>query len=92
MVLLLSVDGLSALHPLQSKFCSLHRQLSAQHLPDFWLHIIQGSSALLICMQVAAFGDVVSVSTDDIPQEVLDKEFEIEMGKDDILSKPEDKR
>ena len=43
-------------------------------------------------MQVAAFGDVVSVSTDDIPQEVLDKEFEIEMGKDDILSKPEDKR
>ena len=65
-------------------------QLLAQQLSDLLLLVNQGSS--LIWMQVAAFGDVVSVSTDDIPQEVLDKEFEIEMGKDDILSKPEDKR
>ena len=51
-----------------------------------------GSLILMANSQVAAFGDVVSVSTEDIPQDVLDKEFEIEMGKDDILSKPEDKR
>lgn len=45
-----------------------------------------------LAMQIAAFGDVVAVSADHIPQEVLDKERDIEMGKDDILSKPEDKR
>lgn len=45
-----------------------------------------------LAMQVAAFGEVVAVSADDIPAHVLDKEREIEMGKDDILSKPEDKR
>lgn len=45
-----------------------------------------------LAMQIAAFGDVVAVSEADIPSEVLDKEREIEMGKEDILSKPEDKR
>ena len=45
-----------------------------------------------LAMQIAAFGDVVAVSADEIDPAVLEKEREIEMGKDDILSKPEDKR
>ena len=45
-----------------------------------------------LAMQIAAFGDVVAVSADEIDPAVLEKEREIEMGKEDILSKPEDKR
>ena len=45
-----------------------------------------------LAMQLAAFGDVVAVSGDSIDPALLEKEREIEMGKDDILSKPEDKR
>ena len=45
-----------------------------------------------LAMQLAAFGDVVAVSGDNIDPALLEKEREIEMGKDDILSKPEDKR
>lgn len=45
-----------------------------------------------LAMQVAAFGDVVAVSGDNIDPALLDKEREIEMGKEDILSKPENKR
>ncbi|GBG88425.1 hypothetical protein CBR_g47124 [Chara braunii] len=42
-----------------------------------------------ICMQIAASADVVAVSVSDIPEEFVTKEREIEMGKEDILSKPE---
>jgi elongation factor Ts len=45
-----------------------------------------------LAMQIAAFGDVVAVSSSDIDASLLNKEREIEMGKEDILSKPEDKR
>lgn len=42
-----------------------------------------------IAMQIAACPDVKVVSTEDIDEAVMAKEKEIEMGKDDILSKPE---
>eukprot|EP01025_Chloroclados_australasicus_P022692 TRINITY_DN2327_c0_g1_i1.p1 TRINITY_DN2327_c0_g1~~TRINITY_DN2327_c0_g1_i1.p1 ORF type:complete len:530 (-),score=95.15 TRINITY_DN2327_c0_g1_i1:275-1720(-) len=45
-----------------------------------------------IAMQIAACPEVVCVSTDDVPQELLDKEREIEMGKEDLASKPENVR
>eukprot|EP00244_Chara_vulgaris_P012650 TRINITY_DN677_c0_g1_i8.p1 TRINITY_DN677_c0_g1~~TRINITY_DN677_c0_g1_i8.p1 ORF type:complete len:1199 (-),score=328.00 TRINITY_DN677_c0_g1_i8:362-3958(-) len=42
-----------------------------------------------ICMQIAASADVVAVSVSDIAEEFVAREREIEMGKEDILSKPE---
>ena len=43
-------------------------------------------------MQVAACPDVTVVSKDDVPEEVIAKEREIEMGKQDLLEKPEQVR
>jgi len=45
-----------------------------------------------LAMQVAAFPDVVAVSVDDVSEELKQKETEIESGKEDILSKPENMR
>ncbi len=42
-----------------------------------------------ISMQVAACPNVEYVSVDDIPQEVVEKEKLIEMGRDDLAKKPE---
>ena len=42
-----------------------------------------------ISMQVAACPNVEYVSVDDVPQDVVDKEKLIEMGRDDLASKPE---
>ena len=42
-----------------------------------------------ISMQVAACPNVEYVSVDDIPQDVVDKEKLIEMGRDDLANKPE---
>jgi elongation factor Ts len=41
---------------------------------------------------VAACPDVTVVSKDDVPEDVVAKEREIEMGKQDILEKPEQAR
>ena len=45
-----------------------------------------------LAMQVAAFGEVVAVSADDIDGALLAKEREIELGKEDIQKAPEDRR
>jgi len=42
-----------------------------------------------VAMQVAACPNVEYVSTDEIPQDVVDKEKQIEMGRDDLSGKPE---
>eukprot|EP00958_Prasinococcus_capsulatus_P030320 scaffold8048_cov766-Prasinococcus_capsulatus_cf.AAC.1 len=42
-----------------------------------------------IAMQVAACQDVTVVSTEDVPADFIAKEKEIEMGKEDLQSKPE---
>ncbi|CAO2822883.1 unnamed protein product [Amaranthus hypochondriacus] len=42
-----------------------------------------------LAMQVAACPQVEYLSTDDVPKELVDKETEIEMQKEDLLSKPE---
>ncbi|KAI3446996.1 hypothetical protein Pfo_003661 [Paulownia fortunei] len=42
-----------------------------------------------LAMQVAACPQVQYLSTEDVPKEVVDKEKEIEMQKEDLLSKPE---
>lgn len=42
-----------------------------------------------IAMQIAACPNVEYVKVDDIPPEVVEKEKQIEMGRDDIASKPE---
>ena len=42
-----------------------------------------------ISMQVAACPNVEYVSVDDVPQDVVEKEKLIEMGRDDLASKPE---
>ena len=42
-----------------------------------------------ISMQVAACPNVEFVSVDDVPQDVVEKEKLIEMGRDDLASKPE---
>jgi elongation factor Ts len=42
-----------------------------------------------VALQIAACADVTVVSTDDVSEEMLSKEREIEMGKEDLLSKPE---
>lgn len=38
---------------------------------------------------VVASSEVVCVSAEDVPAEVLAKEREVEMGKEDLKSKPE---
>ena len=45
-----------------------------------------------LAMQVAACPDVVAVSVDDVSEDLKKKETEIESGKEDILSKPENMR
>ena len=42
-----------------------------------------------ISMQVAACPNVEYVSVDDVPQDVVEKEKLIEMGRDDLANKPE---
>eukprot|EP00897_Mesotaenium_endlicherianum_P003255 jgi/Mesen1/2958/ME000176S01999 len=42
-----------------------------------------------LSMQVVACPAVTVVNTDEVPQDVLEKEREIEMGKEDLASKPE---
>ncbi len=42
-----------------------------------------------VSMQVAACPNVEYVSLDEIPKEVVDKEKQIEMGRDDLTGKPE---
>ncbi|KAL2251174.1 UNVERIFIED_CONTAM: Polyprotein of EF-T, chloroplastic [Sesamum indicum] len=42
-----------------------------------------------LAMQVAACPQVQYLSTEDVPKEIVDKEKEIEMQKEDLLSKPE---
>jgi elongation factor Ts len=42
-----------------------------------------------VAMQIAACPEVVVVDVADVPAELKDKEVEIEMQKEDILSKPE---
>ena len=43
-------------------------------------------------VQVAASSEVSVVSVEDVPAEVVQKETDIEMGKEDILKKPENIR
>jgi elongation factor Ts len=45
-----------------------------------------------IAMQVAACPNVEYVSTDDIPKDMIEKEKAVEMGRDDLSSKPENIR
>ncbi|GAB4196433.1 MAG: translation elongation factor Ts [Coleofasciculaceae cyanobacterium] len=47
------------------------------------------SLARNIAMQVAACPNVEYVKVDDIPQDISDKEKEIEMGRDDLAGKPD---
>ncbi|MAS26657.1 MULTISPECIES: translation elongation factor Ts [unclassified Synechococcus] len=42
-----------------------------------------------VSMQIAACPSVEYVSTDDIPQEIVDREKSIEMGRDDLEGKPD---
>ncbi len=42
-----------------------------------------------IAMQIAACPNVEYVKTDDIPEEIVAKEKEIEMGRDDLAGKPD---
>ncbi|KAL3642979.1 hypothetical protein CASFOL_013794 [Castilleja foliolosa] len=42
-----------------------------------------------LAMQVAACPQIQYLSTDDVPKELVDKEREIELQKEDLLSKPE---
>lgn len=42
-----------------------------------------------MAMQIAACPDVVVVNTSDVSEELMAKERAIEMGKEDIMSKPE---
>jgi elongation factor Ts len=41
-----------------------------------------------VAMQIAACPNVEYVSTEEIPQQVVDREKEIEMGRDDLAGKP----
>ena len=41
-----------------------------------------------VAMQIAACPNVEYVSTDEIPQDVVEREKEIEMGRDDLAGKP----
>ena len=42
-----------------------------------------------VSMQVAACPNVEYVSTDDIPQDIIDRDKSIEMGRDDLDGKPD---
>jgi translation elongation factor EF-Ts len=42
-----------------------------------------------VAMQIAASADVTVVAVEDVPVAVVQKETDIEMGKEDIQSKPE---
>ena len=42
-----------------------------------------------VAMQIAACPNVEYVSLDEIPQDIVDKEKQIEMGRDDLSGKPE---
>ncbi len=42
-----------------------------------------------IAMQVAAYSNVEYVSTDDVPKEMVEREKEIEKGRDDLQGKPD---
>jgi len=42
-----------------------------------------------IAMQIAAYGNVEYVSTEDVPQEIVEKEKEIEKGREDLQGKPD---
>ncbi len=42
-----------------------------------------------MAMQIAASPEVSVVSVEDVPADIVQKETDIEMGKEDILSKPE---
>ena len=42
-----------------------------------------------VSMEVAACPNVEYVSTDDIPQDIIDREKSIEMGRDDLDGKPD---
>ena len=42
-----------------------------------------------IAMQVAAYGNVEYVSTADVPQDIVEKEKEIEKGREDLQGKPD---
>ena len=42
-----------------------------------------------VSMQVAACPNVEYVSTDDIPQDIIDRKKSIEMGRDDLDGKPD---
>lgn len=45
-----------------------------------------------IAMQIAACPNVEYVSVDDIPQDIVEKEKAVEMGRDDLANKPENIR
>lgn len=45
-----------------------------------------------ISMQVAASSEAICVSVDDVPGALIEKEKEIELQKEDIMSKPENIR
>ncbi|UZQ53198.1 translation elongation factor Ts [Trichothermofontia sichuanensis B231] len=45
-----------------------------------------------VAMQIAACPNVEYVRTEDIPQEIIDRETQIEMGREDLASKPENIR
>ncbi|MFB6277435.1 MAG: translation elongation factor Ts [Halothece sp.] len=42
-----------------------------------------------IAMQIAAYGNVEYVSTEDVPQEIVEKEKAIEKGREDLQGKPD---
>ncbi|MDR9402470.1 MAG: translation elongation factor Ts [Halothece sp. Uz-M2-17] len=42
-----------------------------------------------IAMQVAAYSNVEYVSTDDVPKDIVEREKEIEKGRDDLQGKPD---
>ena len=42
-----------------------------------------------MAMQIAASGDISVVSVEDVPADTKQKEFDSEMGKEDIQAKPE---
>lgn len=45
-----------------------------------------------VAMQIAACPNVEYVRTEDIPQEIIDRETQIEMGREDLASKPKNIR
>lgn len=45
-----------------------------------------------VAMQIAACPNVEYVRTDDIPKDIIDRETEIEMGREDLASKPKNIR